>query len=1125
MLLESGDHQHVLKNSRKTIAVIGGSMVSSFQDEIMNGAAYAAAEKDCNFIGFSGGTISSDDPLALGREKVFDLVNMELIDGIISPFSSLMRHLSKQACQEFIDRLSSVPIVNIGSHISGYTSVIVDYEAGFVELFEHFYNVHGFRKILFVRGPEHHASSEKRMNIYKTLLKRYGLPFDDEMIIYSDLNRVTAKASFKCFLDKAHKPFDAVITLNDSQALGVIDACREVGIQIPKDVAVVGSMNTSEGAFSVPSLTSIQEAPFELGYAAVIELVAQIEGKAASEEIKMPTSLFVRQSCGCDPSVLDEVEQLEPYKVSKLSSVGQDPIFEEIKTYTGRIVEQYKGGIIQDEVTSLLVLYRQAILYKDLDCFLERLQKKLKEAFKSEDIMLWLMVTTKLELSTLQYLEQHPEQQHIVTCISRLISLKNEIEQSAIKFKRFETEYYLNYFRNIVNNLNTSFDLSRIKKYTVDILQLSELYISLFNDLNADIVTARNIVSVHNNKFIELEDRNFIANKLLPDGIDTFNERFSLIVFPLSFRKKVLGFLTVNLTNSKGTAFENLRAIISSALKNEVLIQDLQNAEERFSDIAHSTSNWLWETDINNRFTYCSDSSFDIIGYSPDELFAKEITELNAGEIDSYITNMLSYEDLIDYECWYKHQNGKVICLLISAKPIIKEGMFNGYRGVFEDITEQKLQEEKIKNLAYSDTLTGLPNRALFQSSLAEALIASSKNNNKFALMFIDLDRFKHINDLMGHAAGDLLLIELGKRLSLSIRACDLLARLGGDEFVIILKDIVNEGEVIEIVERILLNVQDAIFVNNKSMYCTLSMGISLFPNDGVDAQTLLQKGDSAMYQAKSQGRNGFVFYNKLLEEKSILRNMYEEILREAIATDGFVLHYQPQVSVETGCIIGFEALVRIKSQKRGIIEPDNFISLAEELGLISQVDEWAFKEACAQYAKWRALGLSNVKLSINLSALQLRNDSVLSTYIAILKSYDIDPKNIQLEITENALIENEHIAKKIIEGFKDYGISIALDDFGTGFSSLNCINLYPIDTIKIDSSFVKDVLDNPKNKAIIKGIVLIASSLNLDVIAEGVETLEQFALMKKLGCNEIQGYHFYKPCSAEEAQILLPKM
>jgi len=1108
-----------LNNGRPTIAVLAGSIVSLYQESILRGAAHVAEEKGYNMIGFCGGAINSEDPLHLAREKVFELVDMELISGVLSPFSSLTRFLDKSESQAFLDRFSSVPVINVGSYIDGFTNIVADHEAGFSALFKHFYHVHGYRHILLMRGPKNHGASEIRTEIFKKQLNQYELPFDDDMVIYSDLNRGSTKLIMGAFFDTTDKPFDAIIALNDNQALGILDACEERGINVPKDIAVVGSLNSLEGAFSTPALTSIQEPLFELGRISTLELIAQIEGKAAQPEIQIPTSLVIRQSCGCDSSIYHDQSHHQSSHSNKVS------IFKETEDYLEQVVEHYKGGIIRDEVGSLIALYRKGIYKQNFDRLLVELKIKLENALKSEDIMLWLEFSSKLAFSALRSLELDRTATYLTTFIAQLMALKSEAEQTAIKFQRFESEYYLNYFRAIVNNLNTSFDLTRIKKYTVDILQLSELYISLFPEVSTDAEVATNMVAVRHNQFIELENRDFIAKKLIPDEVETYCERYTLLVFPLSFRMKTLGFMTVNLSNPKGTAFENLRAIISSALKNEILIQDLQKAEKRFSDIAHSTSNWLWETDVLHQFTYCSDSSIDVIGYSPEGLLGKKINTYNVNKGDSYIKSMASYEDLTESECWCQHHNGRLICLLISAKPIILDGVFHGYRGIFEDITEQKLQEEKIKKLAYSDILTGLPNRTLFQDKLEESISFSFTHNKKFALMFIDLDHFKNINDSMGHAAGDLLLIKIGGILQRSIRSRDIIARLGGDEFVIIVSDIKDEGDIIKIAEHIFNNIKKPILINDKHIYSALSLGISIYPNDGSDAQSLLQKGDNAMYQAKSQGRNGYVFYDRLLEQKNTLRNMYEEILRHALMTNSFIINYQPQVSAETGSIVGFEALVRIHDPEKGIVAPNYFIPLAEELGLIGQIDEQVFEKSCEQHKKWRDLGLKNIRLSINLSAVQLRNDAILDNYIRILARYDIAPGDIQIEITENALIENSGVALRILEGFKAHGVSIALDDFGTGYSSLNCINLYPIDTIKIDRSFVKDVSDNPKNKAIIQGILLIAGSLNLKIIAEGVETKEQYELMKQLGCDEIQGYFFYKPCTADIAQGLLVNM
>ena len=1122
MPASSISEQHALKNGLPTIAVLGGSMTSAYQEGIMLGVNHVAEKKGYNVIGFCGGVLNSSDPLTLARDDVFNLVDMDLISGVISPFSAHTHLLDQQSADQFIARFSSVPTINIGSHIDSCTNILTDYETGFSELFEHLYHIHGHRNIVFLRGPKNHASSDKRMEIYKKLLAKYDLPFDPDLVIYGHLSGSTTEKINQEFLDKNTKPFDAVIAINDNQAIGFIDQLRESGIRVPEDVAVIGSMDTLEGAFASPALTSIHEPLFALGRAAAIELIEQLEGKEPALDIYIPTTLMVRKSCGCDSSLYHQTDNALKTELEKPLNQDSDIIFKETESYIDSLVKRYKGGIIRTEVASLLIEYQQAIYTKKFDSFLTNLQLILEESLKSEDIMLWLALTSKLKLSTLRYLEIDNDKEPLITLMTRLIELKNDMEQVAIKFQRFESEYYLNYFRTVVNNLNSTFDLAGIKKYTVDVLQLSDLFISVFQDVNAETVVANNIVSVRHNETFELENKNFLANKLLPDGIQPYQKRFTLMVFPLSFRKVPFGFMVINLSNRKGTAFESLRAIISSALKNETLIQDLTKAEKRFSDIAHSTSNWLWETDVNNQFTYCSDSANYIIGYPPAYLVGKKLNEFNIN--DGCLDNILTHENLIDVECWCRHYDGSIICLLVSAKPIVSDGIFNGYRGVFEDITEQKKQENKIKNLAYSDTLTGLPNRTAFQDKLDETIATSAKNKTKFALMFIDLDHFKNINDSMGHTAGDLLLIKLAGRLNQSVRSNDMVARLGGDEFIIILPEIEYTYEVEMVVERIFANIKQPIVINDKPIYSALSLGISLYPSDGEDAQSLFTKGDNAMYQAKSQGRNGYAFYDKSLEEKNALRNMCEDILREALASDGFVLHYQPQVSAQTGKIVGFEALVRIVNKTKGLISPNHFIPLAEELGLIGQIDEWVFEEACSRHAIWRDKGLVRARLSINLSALQLRNDSVLDVYIEIIERYNIEPEDIQLEITENTLIENEHTALKILQGFKEYGVSIALDDFGTGYSSLNCISLYPIDTIKIDRSFVKDAVDNPKHKAIIEGIVLIASSLDLNIIAEGVETEEQYEFIKQLGCHEIQGYYFHKPCSQEDAEALLEK-
>jgi len=861
------DKPPILKNERPTIALLAGAMSSSYQELIMRGVAHVVAEKNYNLVVFWGGAVHSKDLMSFSREEVFDLVDMDLIDGVISPFSSHTRFLDKKESTAFINQFASVPIVNIGSHLSGHTNILPDFETGFAQLFNHLYHSHGYRRILFMRGPKNHASSELREEVYRNLLQEYGLPFEQNMLIYSNLNKPSAKQNMMDYLDQPHSSFDAIISMNDNQAIGILEACQELDIKIPEAFAVVGSMNTIEGAFASSPLTSIKEPLFELGQAAALELIRQMEGKPPVSEIYIPSSLVIRQSCGCQStSAFHNFRPLNEdcHHLSKKQC--QQSIFHTMSLNVKQIIADYQGGIIADEALSLLASYEDSIKTRSADVFLTTLKHKLDSLIKQEQVMVWLLLAAELQLSTLRFLALNRDDDFMMTLLAKLMILKSETEHLTTEFQRFKKHNYLNSLRIILTTINSSFDFSMIKEGTVDVLKLSELYISTFHDVKSSEATAMNILAIRNHQSIHVPsyEKRFFAKKLLPDGIEHYQDRYTLMVFPLSFSKKPIGFMVLNLSDRSGYAFENLRAIISSALKNELVIQELQKAEKRFSDIAHSTSNWLWETDVEHHFTYCSDSSNDIIGYLPDTLIGQKIDQLciRDGQ-DAFIKKMNEYENLSELEYWYQHQNGQAICLSISAKAIFNDNIFCGYRGVFEDITEAKLHEDKIKSLAYSDILTGLPNRTLFQEKLAETISFSAINKQQFALMFFDLDYFKEINDSMGHAAGDLLLIKLAKRLSKLIRSQDLLARIGGDEFIIILPDISVKSEITDIVKRIFNDLEEPFLIHHKAVKITLSLGISLYPTDGISPDSLLQKGDNAMYKAKSQGRNRYVFYEQ----------------------------------------------------------------------------------------------------------------------------------------------------------------------------------------------------------------------------------------------------------------------
>lgn len=433
------------------------------------------------------------------------------------------------------------------------------------------------------------------------------------------------------------------------------------------------------------------------------------------------------------------------------------------------------------------------------------------------------------------------------------------------------------------------------------------------------------------------------------------------------------------------------------------------------------------------------------------------------------------------------------------------------------DIQEQ-LQQQKndLDFIAYHDPLTDLPNRILFLDRLNQAIHQAQRNHDKVALLFIDLDRFKEINDSFGHASGDLVLIECGKRLKKSIREIDTVARLGGDEFTILIDELKTNNVIINVVKKIIKTLSDPIIVNENIFHITASIGISIFPNDGTDANQLLQNADAAMYQAKEDGKNTYHFYTKEMTEQAYNRLLMENNLRDALDNQQFELYYQPQVDITTNKIVGFEALVRWNHEQKGIIPPDHFIPLAEETGLIIPLGKQIIAMASQTISEWHQANLTDARIAINVSAKQLRDSRFFHNLNSALSKNNCQPDWIEIEITESSVMQNPELAIKLLSKLRRKGITISIDDFGTGYSSLAYLKKLPITKVKIDRSFVSNLPQDKDDAEITKAIISMSQSLNLDIIAEGIETQEQQDFVLKEGCQLIQGYYYSRPLTKQ---------
>ncbi len=532
-------------------------------------------------------------------------------------------------------------------------------------------------------------------------------------------------------------------------------------------------------------------------------------------------------------------------------------------------------------------------------------------------------------------------------------------------------------------------------------------------------------------------------------------------------------------------------------------------------------------TDADSLIIKVNPAFTQLTGFTAEEALGQPMSLMSSGrhekEFYSDMWRSLQAKGYWRGEIWNKRKNGEVFPELLSITAICDEqGNPQNYTALFNDITHLKRNEERIRNLAYFDELTGLPNRRLFNDRLNMAISNGRRHNHRVALMFIDIDLFKRINDTLGHSGGDQVLKTLGKRLNQAIREEDTLARLGGDEFVILMPEIESDEAITTVGQRVTEKVRHAITVDEEQLFVTASIGTCIFPDDGKNAEQLLKNADTAMYQVKARGRNGLQRFQAVMQEQSQRSLSLEAQLRNAITRDELSIHYQPQICLQHRQMVGLEALLRWNNEVLGQVSPAEFIPVAEAQGLISELGRWVIKSACQQGQHWRNKGYGDIPIAVNVSPLQLQQECIGKAVTDALAATGFPPHLLELEITESAFINDSQSATRQLEELKAHGITVALDDFGTGYSSLNCLHTIPLDRIKIDASFVQRLSERQIDDQVVNAIIAMAHSMNLRVVAEGVETEEQLNSLARLNCDQVQGYFTGRPQNAKEVKELL---
>ncbi len=563
------------------------------------------------------------------------------------------------------------------------------------------------------------------------------------------------------------------------------------------------------------------------------------------------------------------------------------------------------------------------------------------------------------------------------------------------------------------------------------------------------------------------------------------------------------------------------------AEQNEILIKVNQQLESSISLLQatlEATADGILVLDNSGNVINFNQKFVDIWGLpSAIELDRQQVfTFVLEGLAEPYATNLRVRSTQFtqnNYDC-LELKNGKILECYSQVQQIKEQTI--GQVWSFRDVTEHKQAQALIQYQAFHDSLTNLPNRIWFDRELAKALNQAHNNNKMLAVMFLDLDRFKTINDTLGHAIGDLLLKSVVKRLQNCVREQDFISRWGGDEFTLLLPEISCREDATAIAQRILEILKPSFNLEGHYLHITISIGIAVFPDDGENADTLLKNADAALYRVKEQGRNDYQHYTLTLNSQAYKLLSLENDLHYALDKQEFTLYYQPIIEVATGKIVKMEALLRWQHPELGLVPPNLFIPIAEENGLIIAIGEWVLQTACAQNQTWQEMGLSPLIVSVNLSARQFRNYNLVATVAKILQETSLNPRWLELEITETTTMQNTDVAKQILLDLNQMGISLSMDDFGTEYSSLNYLKEFPFNTLKIDRSFIKDLSANSKNLAIINAITILGRGLNLQIVAEGIESEQLKNLLETLHCDYMQGYFFSPPVTVAEATNLM---
>lgn len=1127
---------------RPTVGVLLPYVGGCYFTPLLAGAQRGARRRGARVVAFQTSGLEFSWPAEVDTTPL----GWDRIDGWIG--------ISDAETTDHYQRISAAdkPLVTVSTRLAGHRSsaVLPDNHQGVADAIGHLLE-HGHRRIAFA-GALTHVDIRERYEAYLGALRDAGITPDSSLFFSSaGLLELDGRA-IGTQLAAARLPCSAVVAGTDALAIGIVEAVQAAGYRVPHDLAIAGFDDIEPAQYTNPPLTTVH-LPFDVlaERAADVLMAKLLDGVALPELMRVKGTLIRRHSCGC------------PIQRKQSFSPAQPAPYEaERERFIDALLDIASAGRALDDKLSSEIRRQAAAIAAHL---FDTISGK-SGAFASDIREAW---------------QQLLHVAHDVETVEKLLSLVEDAAaawllamgpngpgheglQPALRSVRFElmrawgvVEQTRRRYADSNADANRKINLSLIgvdlaNTPALSWLRWTRMRHAVFGEWRPATTTAPRRLCIRSVFHSGPEPVPLLGSEYLPaqfpnrelcDLIDDTDDAVIIHVVPIAGRGQnrgllaVVGPIEIELTENTGN-LELWAALLGAAMDREELMasqrlafererefaETLRQSEERYALAAHGANDGLWDWDVASGRVYLSARWKSMLGHDEHEIgahvdawFSRVHEDDLAGLKDALEAHVGGRKTHIQHEYRMIHKDGHHVWVLCRGIVLFDaRGKPVRVAGSQTDITASKEAEEQLRRSALHDALTGLPNRALLMDRLEQAIARAQRAaDQRFAVLFLDLDHFKTLNDSLGHLAGDQLLVQIAARLGECLRSTDTVARLGGDEFAIIVADLENDETASTIAERIQVALGEPFELEGHRVFTSASVGITLSSDKYQRAADFLRDADTAMYRAKSQGRARHQLFDGRMHEQAMERLSVEAGMRRALERGELVLYYQPIVSLETGDVVGVEALIRWRHPERGLLVPADFLAVAEESGLIVPISDWVVRSACEQASLWQRL--QPMRISVNMPPQQLRHPSFVKLISDNLRRSGLSPSAIGLELVESSLIENREAIVDNLRQLRAMGVYIAVDDFGTGYSSLSYLKRLPIDALKIDRSFTQGIPSDVNDTAISTTIIAMARSLNLQVVAEGVETPEQAEFLRAHGCHTAQGYLFSRPLAANE--------